>query len=35
MNNKGILTVLAVVSIIVSGCTKYEAMQPIGESNFF
>ena len=35
MNNKGILTVLAVVSIIVSGCTKHEAIQPIGESNFF
>lgn len=35
MNNKSILTVLAVVSIFVSGCTKYEAMQPIGESNFF
>lgn len=35
MNNKSILTVLAVVSIIMSGCTKHEAIQPIGESNFF
>lgn len=35
MNNKSILSVMAVISVIVCGCTKYEAIQPIGESNFF
>lgn len=35
MNTKSIFSVFAVVAIMLSGCTKSEAIQPIGESNLF
>ena len=35
MKTKIILSVLAMAAVVVSGCGKYEAIAPIGQSNFF